>query len=204
MDVHRCKGPTSGMNRLVEQDGLHWMVNRICELRGAGETAAPRFEWKMVQGQIYVAFVVVRADGTFERPSLTVGEPEVALSVYDVPEDREILAAIHRATVPEVAEYRVEAVSCQRCGQRVPSAVWGQHLMAHLRGEHPTLSVEEVLVAHAQPECTGFAATWCPIHGDCRCPKEPDGSRNEDEPEGCPLHADDSAHGWTDDAGLHR
>lgn len=55
-----------------------------------------------------------------------------------------------------------------------------------------------------QPECTGFAATWCPVHGECRCPKLHDGSRDEAETDGCPLHADDSAHGAPDDAGLRR
>jgi hypothetical protein len=24
--------------------------------------------------------------------------------------------------------------------------------------------------------CTGIAASWCPIHGDCTCPREDDGS----------------------------
>lgn len=26
------------------------------------------------------------------------------------------------------------------------------------------------------PECTGVAASWCPVHGDCTCPCEEDGS----------------------------
>lgn len=24
-------------------------------------------------------------------------------------------------------------------------------------------------------ECTGVAASWCPIHGDCTCPRNDDG-----------------------------
>lgn len=128
------------MNRLVEQTGLHWMVDRICSLRNGGQAAEPRIVWQMIQGRVYLAFTVVRGDGTFERPPAGAGEPEL----------------------------------------------------------------EAPLIEPAQPECTGFAATWCPIHGDCRCPKLEDGSRNEDEYEGCPLHADDSAHGWVDDAGLRR
>lgn len=39
-------------------------------------------------------------------------------------------------------------------------------------------------------ECTGLAAAWCPLHGDCRCP---DRSSAMDDP-GCPLHAPDSTH----------
>jgi hypothetical protein len=47
--------------------------------------------------------------------------------------------------------------------------------------------------------CTGLTATWCPVHGDCRCPHVyyADG----DEPQGrtlndpaCPLHAVSSSH----------
>lgn len=43
-------------------------------------------------------------------------------------------------------------------------------------------------------DCTGVAAFWCPVHGDCSCPDILD--RNDP---GCPLHATDSTHaepGW--------
>ena len=42
-------------------------------------------------------------------------------------------------------------------------------------------------------QCTGLTATWCPIHGDCRCPRNEFGDRTFDG-SGCPLHAIDSSH----------
>ena len=125
------------MKRL-ESIGLPRMVDRICGLRAAGENAQPRMEWRKVGGQFFVAFVVVRADGTFER------------------------------------------------------------------GLHEGETVEDVEMSAAQPECTGWAASWCPVHGTCRCERAPDGERIDDQGTSCPLHAEDSAHGWTDDAGLRR
>lgn len=50
-------------------------------------------------------------------------------------------------------------------------------------------------------ECTGIAATWCSVHGDCTCPKGKDGGwvwiegGNEHvEDENCPLHGRSSNH----------
>lgn len=51
--------------------------------------------------------------------------------------------------------------------------------------------------------CTGIAAVWCPVHGDCTCPVY-DGSEHArvglwvgerwlDHPN-CPLHSPDSSH----------
>lgn len=42
-------------------------------------------------------------------------------------------------------------------------------------------------------ECTGAAARWCPVHGNCSCPQLPDGtlSRTDDD---CPLHGTASDH----------
>lgn len=50
--------------------------------------------------------------------------------------------------------------------------------------------------------CTGIMAQWCPIHGDCTCPPDPDGYRNpfaEFNGENqtafdCPLHGETSGH----------
>lgn len=40
--------------------------------------------------------------------------------------------------------------------------------------------------------CTGVTATWCPVHGDCACPPDPDiRYLNAD---GCPLHDSASSH----------
>lgn len=43
-------------------------------------------------------------------------------------------------------------------------------------------------------ECTGIAATWCPVCGDCTCLKYADGERDEYDNASCPLHAPSSAH----------
>lgn len=44
-------------------------------------------------------------------------------------------------------------------------------------------------------ECTGVAASWCPIHGDCTCPDRADPTEGRDmNSETCPLHSSDSTH----------
>lgn len=67
-------------------------------------------------------------------------------------------------------------------------------------------------------DCTGTAASWCPVHGDCTCPREEDGSpvvrRRQPQSEhvtvvymqwwmaphevvhdsACPLHGEEGAH----------
>lgn len=54
----------------------------------------------------------------------------------------------------------------------------------------------ESLIAEAarieSANCTGLAAFWCPVHGDCACP-EPDISLDDDD---CPLHSRHSPHGY--------
>ena len=47
--------------------------------------------------------------------------------------------------------------------------------------------------------CTGLAATWCPVHGECTCPadtSEPDGVVNRPtfNDDACPLHSFSSNH----------
>lgn len=49
--------------------------------------------------------------------------------------------------------------------------------------------------------CTGLAASWCPVHGDCTCPRREDGEPiPADEggydlaAPGCPLHDEASSH----------
>lgn len=63
----------------------------------------------------------------------------------------------------------------------------------------------EPLRASAAEECTGIAASWCPVHGDCSCPRseagEPVlrnlgacmGSEVVHDPE-CPLHGEGTNH----------
>lgn len=48
--------------------------------------------------------------------------------------------------------------------------------------------------------CTGLAASWCPVHGECACPRNAGGEPlgNLDD-EACPLHRYGSNHA----AGAH-
>ena len=45
-------------------------------------------------------------------------------------------------------------------------------------------------------ECTGVAATWCPVHGDCSCPYDDviGYDRSEGGAPDCPLHGLSSEH----------
>jgi hypothetical protein len=43
------------------------------------------------------------------------------------------------------------------------------------------------------PECTGFAAGWCPIHGTCTCPGRAEIEGAVYQPD-CPLHGERSEH----------
>jgi hypothetical protein len=43
-----------------------------------------------------------------------------------------------------------------------------------------------------RPQCTGLAASWCPVCGDCSCAHRLDGERL-DNPD-CRLHGRDSIH----------
>lgn len=49
-------------------------------------------------------------------------------------------------------------------------------------------------VERTKPSCTGLAASWCSIHGDCSCERQDTGERVE-ESEHCPLHGSSSEHG---------
>lgn len=45
-------------------------------------------------------------------------------------------------------------------------------------------------------ECTGIAASWCPVHGNCSCPRDEEGARTENRSGvDCPLHGLASNHG---------
>lgn len=48
-------------------------------------------------------------------------------------------------------------------------------------------------------ECTGISASWCPVCGDCTCPRDEDGGCMQDgfdvvEDSECPLHGMQSTH----------
>lgn len=47
--------------------------------------------------------------------------------------------------------------------------------------------------ARDRRDCTGVAASWCPVHGDCTCPYDEDNGRDHSDFH-CPLHGDHSAH----------
>ena len=42
--------------------------------------------------------------------------------------------------------------------------------------------------------CTGVAASWCPIHGTCTCPRDEAAWRVELNDPNCPLHSPESTH----------
>lgn len=42
--------------------------------------------------------------------------------------------------------------------------------------------------------CSGVAAAWCPVHGDCVCPSDDAGNRLDLTDPDCPLHAPASHH----------
>lgn len=42
-------------------------------------------------------------------------------------------------------------------------------------------------------KCTGITASWCPVHGDCTCPRKIAWEREEEDPR-CPLHSLSSDH----------
>lgn len=54
--------------------------------------------------------------------------------------------------------------------------------------------------------CTGISANWCPLHGDCICPRHlvpewddvdqhPEYENSDGQDEDCPLHSISSTHG---------
>lgn len=63
-------------------------------------------------------------------------------------------------------------------------------------GDRPDL-IERVTANYnrQRDSCTGLAATWCPIHGDCTCPRRDDGEVEFSGLGGCPLHDVNSQHG---------
>jgi hypothetical protein len=43
------------------------------------------------------------------------------------------------------------------------------------------------------PVCEGWTAYWCPVHGDCSCPRAESGDCNFDG-SNCPLHSEGAGH----------
>jgi hypothetical protein len=59
---------------------------------------------------------------------------------------------------------------------------------------HTRPMTDEERARAAREACTGVSASWCPVHGDCRCPRLDTGER-EEESTTCPLHGEKSTHG---------
>ena len=56
-------------------------------------------------------------------------------------------------------------------------------------------SVPGSIPSSSTEECTGFTASWCPVHGTCSCPREEDGSiLGERDDSSCPLHSESSSY----------
>lgn len=51
----------------------------------------------------------------------------------------------------------------------------------------------QLLPPRSTDGCTGIAASWCPIHGTCSCPRDASGEIKASE--SCTLHASSSQHG---------
>ena len=51
------------------------------------------------------------------------------------------------------------------------------------------VAMRKLDAAREPPACTGIAAAWCPVHGDCTCPDQV----AIGDPR-CPLHAPSSGH----------
>lgn len=69
-----------------------------------------------------------------------------------------------------------------------------EEVIATLEAAWPAVAAELAAQQPPPAECTGMAASWCPVHGDCTC--RPDGDRfdfDRDSPT-CPLHGDQSSH----------
>ena len=47
-------------------------------------------------------------------------------------------------------------------------------------------------------ECSNISAGWCPVHGDCTCPRDGTDTR-EEQADDCPLHGTASNHGDDED-----
>lgn len=53
-------------------------------------------------------------------------------------------------------------------------------------------------------ECTGAAASWCPVCGDCSCPRDPRTMEVESTLDACSLHGSASKHALEPPAEVRR
>ena len=61
--------------------------------------------------------------------------------------------------------------------------------------EHRALTDDELEEHDRLEDCTGIAARWCPIHGDCECEPDEDEDYDTRSSQDCPLHSPTSTHG---------
>lgn len=103
---------------------------------------------------------------------------------------------------------------CAVCGELLGSST-ANHFS---EGGRPGPVNEHGYFPHVFKGCTGIAASWCPVHGDCSCPRTEDGevlwhfepgwvavaghpawsetARSVvDHDPACPLHGAESVHG---------
>lgn len=87
----------------------------------------------------------------------------------------------------------------------ISSAALLSHWHEHVSATEATVAAPptEPTPPPSHPGCSGVSASWCPIHGDCTCPKDEEGCPIEEnvgtasevvhDPE-CPLHGEESDH----------
>lgn len=73
---------------------------------------------------------------------------------------------------------------------------WPNKTDAELRAAHDAIVAVggKLTVTTTEEECTGIAASWCPICGTCICPDPVDDDHTRDEHPACPLHGLISQH----------
>jgi len=139
-----------------------------------------RARWERYAVQVRHAVELMQASEKAGEPALDANDPRrvAALQRWDVWRRGELL--------------EVGSDGLMRIERMAIPWMMTEDGVARLSGPltHPTEGME-------QPRCTGIAASWCPIHGDCKCPTDENGERWEED-EKCPLHGSGSTHG--DDA----
>lgn len=120
------------------------------------------------------------------------------------------LEAAHRAgdkvaeVIERAAQTQIDSLKHQRdlLGQAL-----GELLVAlgaieawSLTGPELLATAKEVTAAlkGKEPSCTGITATFCPVHGECICPRPTDTGYEPLEylnASDCPLHSPSSTHG---------
>ena len=55
-------------------------------------------------------------------------------------------------------------------------------------------ALADAIESRDRQECTGWGASWCPIHGDCTCAPDSYSEYEAGDDHFCPLHGDRSAH----------